>query len=394
MIYYFFMLRIYFALVYFVQAALSLTGIAETLYMSKTVGLSVAQITTLGGLVILPWTVKPLYGFLSDLLPLWKMRRKPYAILGSGMAILGWWWIALAPANYWYVLIGFVIQSLGLAITDVICDGLVLDNSTNENAGKLQSLCWGANAIGGIIGSLLAGFLASGLAYRQVFALAAFLPMLTLLLAWNIEDQKVEKKVLAKEMFGTYWQALKSKYIWVVMAFLYLWNISPTFGKPFYFYMKEHLLFSDPFIGILGSVGSLGSLFGAWIYGVWLDKYPYKKVLWWTVLAGAAFGLLTFLIKGQMSALVINFIQGAVFFIGFIPVLKLAARTCPACVGASMFALFASIINMGKSHSAFLGGWLYEPLGLWGLVWTAVLTSLLALPLIPFLQEEKELNVQ
>jgi hypothetical protein len=31
----------------------------------------------------LPWTVKPLYGFITDSFPIWGMRRRPYLILAG-----------------------------------------------------------------------------------------------------------------------------------------------------------------------------------------------------------------------------------------------------------------------------------------------------------------------
>jgi hypothetical protein len=41
-------------------------------------------------LAMVPWTIKPLYGLISDNFPLWGMRRRPY-LVAAGLA--GGWWV-------------------------------------------------------------------------------------------------------------------------------------------------------------------------------------------------------------------------------------------------------------------------------------------------------------
>ena len=47
-------------------------------------GHSFAEITRFGALLAIPWSLKPLYGLLSDFVPLAGYRRKSYLILTSG----------------------------------------------------------------------------------------------------------------------------------------------------------------------------------------------------------------------------------------------------------------------------------------------------------------------
>jgi hypothetical protein len=48
-----------------------------------------AQVAVLMGLAGLPWVVKPLYGFISDSVPLFGYRRRSYLIL-CGLAGAKW----------------------------------------------------------------------------------------------------------------------------------------------------------------------------------------------------------------------------------------------------------------------------------------------------------------
>lgn len=46
------------------------------------------QVAILANAGALPWLVKPVYGFLSDTIPIWGLRRRPYLILGGFVGVL------------------------------------------------------------------------------------------------------------------------------------------------------------------------------------------------------------------------------------------------------------------------------------------------------------------
>ncbi|CAN0482785.1 unnamed protein product, partial [Scytosiphon promiscuus] len=61
--------------VYFVQGALGLARLATTFFLKDELHLAPAEVAALTGLFTLPWVLKPLYGFLSDGLPVFGYRR-------------------------------------------------------------------------------------------------------------------------------------------------------------------------------------------------------------------------------------------------------------------------------------------------------------------------------
>lgn len=61
--------------VYFVQGALGLARLATTFFLKDELHLAPAEVAALAGLFTLPWVLKPLYGFLSDGLPIFGYRR-------------------------------------------------------------------------------------------------------------------------------------------------------------------------------------------------------------------------------------------------------------------------------------------------------------------------------
>ena len=67
-------------LVYFVQGALGIAGIALPLYL-RAQGFSITKIAFITSVSSAPWFFKIAYGAISDAFPLWRLRRKPYLII-------------------------------------------------------------------------------------------------------------------------------------------------------------------------------------------------------------------------------------------------------------------------------------------------------------------------
>lgn len=119
---------------------------------------------------------------------------------------------------------------------------------------------------------------------------------------------------------------------------------------------------------------------------------------------GLVYGWYRFLgISPQFLAVADTAIGGALQEVGFLPLLVLAARLCPRGIEATLFALLASIMNIGLAVSDMGGAWLttffqvhgaepgmtadYTNLGI--VMWIAILSSALPLPLLPFLPNTK-----
>jgi hypothetical protein len=70
-----------------------------------------------------------------------------------------------------------------------------------------------------------------------------------------------EKRInLRKREFKAIWTALRSGFgersVWLVGAFIFLFNFSPSFGPAFLYYQIDVLGFSQQYIGFLNAVDS------------------------------------------------------------------------------------------------------------------------------------------
>jgi Na+/melibiose symporter-like transporter len=78
------------ALIYIVQGALGISHLAVSFFLKDELGLSPAQSAAMIGFAMLPWTIKPLYGFISDCLPIAGYRRRPYLVFFNLLGALSW----------------------------------------------------------------------------------------------------------------------------------------------------------------------------------------------------------------------------------------------------------------------------------------------------------------
>src|SRR5437870_10529073 len=122
-------LAMLFAVVYFSQGMYYVAAQPLTLTLKETLGLSATQIATFGWITLLPWVIKPLYGFLSDSVPLFGYRRKSYFILSCAVAaVAGLLLAARGTPTYWTLAVFVTAMAFGVAFTDVLTDAMMAES--------------------------------------------------------------------------------------------------------------------------------------------------------------------------------------------------------------------------------------------------------------------------
>lgn len=430
--------------IYFVQGALGLSRLAQTYLLKDELHLGPAELSAMAGLVTLPWTIKPVYGFLSDGVPLWGYRRKSYLFLaglvgGWSYALLGWpfLWdqlpevvVAAAAAtttavnenNHQLVaLIGtmaaLVVSSACIAMSDVVADGMVVTrtretaSSDPSLAGALQSLCWGASALGGLMSAYFSGSLLQVMSIRQVFAWTAILPFLVAAIAIGIPEEPValsqalDRATIipdtktdtdmntdtntttetitttttttlldgVKEQATALWTAFQQPSLWRPALFLFLWQSTPTADGAFFFFLTEDLHLGPEFLGRVRFLSSAASLLGVWLYQQYWRRAKIKDLLFWTTIVSAPLGMIPVLLTTHVNrllgipdaALILgdDVVLAALGQIAFLPTLVLAARLCPLGIEAVLFATLMSIFNGASTVGTELGAALTKLFG-------------------------------
>ena len=157
--------------VYFVQGILGLASLARTYFLKENLHLGPAESSALLGIASLPWVIKPVYGFLTDALPILGYRRKPYLILAGLLGAAGWASLATWVHTPGQAILASTIASLGVAMSDVVVDSLVVERARDDasaSSGALQSLCWSCSSFGGLASAYLSGSLLETMTPQQV----------------------------------------------------------------------------------------------------------------------------------------------------------------------------------------------------------------------------------
>jgi len=378
-------------------------------FLKDDIGLSPAEVAALMGIAALPWTIKPVFGFMSDGLPIFRYRRRPYLILSGVLGAIAWLAMATVVNTPLKATIAILLTSLSVAVSDVIVDSLVVERARGEDqskAGTLQSLAWGASAIGGIITAYLGGLLLERTSTQVIFGITACFPLIVCGVAWLIaEDPVTEKsnfKVVA-EQIRLLKSAVSQKAIWMPALFLFLWQATPTADSAFFFFSTNELGFEPEFLGRVRLVTSLASLIGIWIFQRFLKEVSFRKIFAWSTVISSVLGMTTLLlvthanrslgIDDHWFSLGDSLVLTVAGQIAFMPVLVLSARLCPPGVEATLFALLMSVVNLAGllSHElgALLTHWLHVTETNFDQLWLLVLltnaSTLLPLPLLGLL---------
>lgn len=389
------------ATIYFVEGALGLARLAQTFLLKDELHLGPAELSALTGVFTLPWTIKPLYGFLSDGFPLFGYRRRSYLVLAGLTGCLSYsavghdFWGLLGDNNVAYTVGALVVSSACIAISDVVADGIVVQK-TRESAetnpalaGGLQSLCWGSAAIGGLLSAYFSGSLLEVMKPQDVFALTAILPFVVASIGFLIDETPVSRSskdssnALAtpedgalddvKSQISSLWEAIKKPEIYKPAAFIFLWQSTPTSEGAMLFFMTDDLGFGPEILGRVRLIGAISSLFGVWLYNSYLKTKSIKDILFWSTIISFPLGLLDLVLITHANRAVgipdtyfvfgDDVILSVLGEIAFLPSLVLAARLCPKGVEAVLFATLMSINNGAGTVGTEVGAFLTKTLG-------------------------------
>ncbi|AFY72534.1 folate/biopterin transporter [Synechococcus sp. PCC 7502] len=406
------------ATIYFVQGAMGLSHLSVSFFLKDQLKLSPAEVASLIGIAMVPWTIKPLYGMISDAFPIFGYRRRPYLVLSSLLGVMAWACMATIVNSAGLAMVMIAIASMAIACFDAIIDALVVQRARLESegdAGSLQAFSWAAMSVGGITSAYFSGFLLEHWGAKFVFAITAGLPLLVTLAAFAIADPPINQSEsvfeTTKQQFKQLVTACTSKQIWLPMLFIFLWQATPSADSAFFFFTTNELKFNPEFLGTVRFFTSLAGLGGIWIFQRFLKDIPMRRIFLWTTLIATGLGMTSLVLISHVNrswgiddrwfSLGDSLILTVAGRIAYMPVLILAARLCPEGIEATLFALLMSVMNLASLCSSQLGAGLtyllgvtdvnFKNLGL--LVTIANLSNLLPLPLLGWLPNEKVVQV-
>jgi predicted MFS family arabinose efflux permease len=390
-------------LFYLIQTYTNNPGISalpQSLYLKETLGLSATTVAQIGGVISIPWMIKPLWGIIVDSFPVFGFRTKSYLIICYSLALVALLWLgSLGSYTGFTLALGGVITSICIATSDVVADRLMVTKGKALNqTSTLQSAQWTALCVGEALMFYLGGLLAKLTNLSVAFTISAFVPLVGLLATlFLLKEERVRKGfpspiTSVKISLSALWGAIKSRQLLAVVLFIAFLKFSPS--PPLLFYFRDTLKFSEDFVGSLSAVGSISSAIGAIIFGIFASKFSRRNLLNLIVGLSVLSTLCFMLIYDPLSAVLVQGLSSFFSMIAFIGVLEISANSCPKGAEGTSFALLASVSNMTLSFGEIFGGWLFDskiPFAL--LIFVSAMFTALCWLLIPLLKLDQDYSL-
>jgi MFS family permease len=391
-------LMVFFALVYVVEGFGQTGGlIAQPLnyFLKESYGWTPVQVTAYLTVLNFPWIIKPVYGIVSDFVPLFGYRRKAYLVLANSAAAAAYLWVAglTAPGE---IVLGLLLTAYAMAASSTLSGAVLVENG--QRLGVSDSFVnqeWLWFNIAAVASALLGGVLVEHLSPTGALHAAAWIVGIAPLLAvfgslFLIDEQRSHADLAQlKATFQALLATFRRRELWLVGGFLFLYNFNPGFGTPLYYYMTDELRFSQQFIGILGAIASAGWIAGALLYRWRLRGMTSQTLLYLSIACGTGATLLFLLLADPAAAVIVNFLAGIAGMIGMVASLTLAADFCPEGSEGFTFAALASITNLAAALSDNVGSLLFEDVfasHLAPLILASAAGTAIAAPFVPLLR--------
>jgi MFS family permease len=362
-------LMLFFGLVYVVEGIGQTGGlIAQPLnyYLKQTFGWTPVQVSAYLTILNLPWIIKPVYGIVSDFLPLFGYRRKSYLVIANAAASAAFCWVTqiTGPSALIFVLL---LTAYAMAISSTLCGAILVENGQRLGASDTfvnQQWLWFniAAMASAFIGGELVERLPPGAALHSAAAIIAVAPLAIVFTGWFLVREPTSRINLPemKKTFASLLAALTLRDLWLITLFLFVYYLNPGLGTPLYYHMTDDLKFSQEYIGILGSINSAGWIVGAVVYRKLLKGFTAKALLNLSILFGTLATAGFLLLWSEALAAAINFFSGMAGMVAFVATLTLAADYCPQRSEGFAFAALMSITNLAGVLSDNIGSFLYE----------------------------------
>jgi BT1 family len=362
-------LMLFFAVVYAVegigQAKYGIVWQPLAHFLKETHGWTPVEISASLAVLDVPWIIKPLYGLVSDFLPLAGYRRRSYLLLASLAASAAYAWVGMLSGPG-AIIPALVVTSVAMAAASTVCGGLLVENGQRLNASDAfvnQQWLWFnvAAVAGGLTGGLLVDVLSTQNALRAAawIVAAAALSMIAALPLVHEERASIDRAGFVLGLRALL-AAFRSRDLWLIGAFLFFYYFSPGFGTPLYFELTDTLKFSQGFIGSLSAINALGWIAGGLLYRALLWRLPIRTLLNLSLILGIVTTLGYLGLAGPISAVAIYFCFGVANMVANVATLTLAAAVCPKHAEGFTFAALMSVINLAGSLSDPIGSLLYE----------------------------------
>ena len=365
-------------------------------------------------------------GLLTDLKPIFGLRRKYYIFLNGILIILGWIFLIILKPNLFISSLCLFIISFGKSFSSVLGEAIVVElsllkkkiNYNNENikneilkkteydAKDFISMFFLIRTFGYLISSYLQGKIIEIFSLKTIFLITSLIGFLIIISGFLLIEKKIEIKENEYKIINDLIIFIQKKNIYIPLLFMIIFGCSPSYSQPLFYFITNKLKFTPSDLGIISMFSTLFSLIGIFIYKKYLKNIKIKKMLLIGSIILIFLSFTTYILVKRINLILKindfifllfgNCIMSLIGDLVAMPILSLSAILCPKNLEGTVYSLFMSANNFGYSLGNLFGSFLTEFFmvthnhfdNLGKLVITSNLLSFLIIPIILFINDK------
>lgn len=336
----------------------SFVAVAMQFIMINDLKFTPVEMTMSYGLLSAPWTIKPLYGMISDKFEIFDWgRRRPYIFITGLIAACMYVHVNHFMVSKTYFICALTFVSSNLCFADVCADSITVDIVKDEPVeGRTQSNCWTFRAFGTLLGSLFGGVAYKTLGATAVFQITSVMPLFMSIGIWNLPmDTGTPPRNIVRQLFDNL-KRQKS----LALVFL-LMSIAPDYGPLYVYYLTRHMGYTPIQFSWMTTSASLTMLLSTIMFNACLLKRRPSAVIVVGIIGATLFRATQLLVVCNILPYfsVVLFDGVAESFFGqliMMPLIIKAAKGCSEGVEGTLYALFMSLSNFSNICGDWLGG--------------------------------------
>lgn len=365
-------------------------------------------------------------GLLTDLKPIFGLRRKYYIFLNGILIILGWIFLIILKPNLFISSFCLFIISFGKSFSSVLGEAIVVElsllkkkinyneeNIKNEILKKTEydakdfiSMFFLIRTFGYLISSYLQGKIIEIFSLKTIFLITSLIGFLIIISGFLLIEKKIEIKENEYKIINDLIIFIQKKNIYIPLLFMIIFGCSPSYSQPLFYFITNKLKFTPSDLGIISMFSTLFSLIGIFIYKKYLKNIKIKKMLLIGSIILIFLSFTTYILVKRINLILKindfifllfgNCIMSLIGDLVAMPILSLSAILCPKNLEGTVYSLFMSANNFGYSLGNLFGSFLTEFFmvthnhfdNLGKLVITSNLLSFLIIPIILFINDK------
>ena len=365
-------------------------------------------------------------GLLTDLKPIFGLRRKYYIFLNGILIILGWIFLIILKPNLFISSLCLFIISFGKSFSSVLGEAIVVElsllkkkinyneeNIKNEILKKTEydakdfiSMFFLIRTFGYLISSYLQGKIIEIFSLKTIFLITSLIGFLIIISGFLLIEKKIEIKENEYKIINDLIIFIQKKNIYIPLLFMIIFGCSPSYSQPLFYFITNKLKFTPSDLGIISMFSTLFSLIGIFIYKKYLKNIKIKKMLLIGSIILIFLSFTTYILVKRINLILKindfifllfgNCIMSLIGDLVAMPILSLSAILCPKNLEGTVYSLFMSANNFGYSLGNLFGSFLtdfymvthdnFDNLG--KLILTSNLLSFFIIPVILIINDE------